>query len=1526
MSLEFWKTKKRMLSLFIIALFTVITFSGAGNVVLSSQYQKKSPNEAINANSNLQFVSDVLNEFNYSNVKAHTKTLASFGSRVLGYPGCKKAADYIIEKFKGYGLNTTVHEYTTIAPIDENSYIYVPSLNLKLQAFSLWPRGGIQEQVVQELSGRIYYARGGSLEELNGIDFSDAIVLLDFNSGKNWLKAISLGAKAVIFIEPSATDKFEVINKGTAAPLNAYLLYVGEKEGKILRQLSENNEIVSISSSCVWKTVVGQNIIGKLYGESMEDVIIISAHYDSWSVVPAISPAAEEAISTAVLIEMARLFSQLKPHRSIWFVAYSGHWEGGIGPYEFAEDVLLTTNNRIWLQIGVDISSETPFLDFIYFHQLPFMTSTSTYGYAILNYLSTMAARFGWIRSIAASELSKISIRPEDVPKGVSATSYNDLVTYNFQSDFYWGSQPDMLFLLDTMALIQASGMAFTARTQYARRLSWLTPLDDYSLINWDNVKPQAYLVAFTSFIFANYSDFGVDYNTIRPRRFALVGQAPLGLAILQGKTVEFSSETGWYKPVPNAIVRLYVFPNTEKETIWPFVYRYTKSDDNGSFVCHGLVPLTAWVLDAWRFDEDGNVEYALDFGYTGVSQGISGGISNSIYMTGSFGSLLIPLFKCVSLTFFDMIDISQIRKIQVSDVRNNLNNFYSSGAITGTFEALSKTFPVFYSSYIYPDGIAIVYVNRGQTVIFTANVAGGVWPKFVVSNSTDKEPEGIGIVVDKNIILYKTEFEVAKNLIRIIENRYKNFKEFEVRNSYLEYAFNTSKEYVNQASYSADRKLWSYFYGNTTLALNLAYKAYSNVLMPFFTDSSISVMILAFLILPFSVLFERVILRLTSWKRVIGIFGIMGVLFSVFTIVHPAFALMANSYMTIIGVGIVLLLIFVVSILIREMSDLARRYAVSKIGFHEFRGEAIAAVIHTMTTAAENIRRRPMRTILTFLTISIFTAGLIALTSVSSTYDIYITESKIKPTFEGILIRKSYGFPPEGTGGGILDQSMLEFLEASYSGTHIISPRIWLYPQYVNMVGNILRISKAGDYATSYSIVPSAVMGISDEELKLMLSNYSETFYPMLLESHVILPKSVADELNRTLALKGQYLRIGDKIHLWGYGNFTFVGTVMIESQLYDPNGYFWLPVDPGFSTTLSLSSFTYPSGMAISPINPNNIVFMNWKTALKFGGFISSIALIPKEGVSMECTKEIASQLVNSLPLETSNAIWLSTADKAIGMLRYWSLKLAGGTYIFTIAITVISILNFMLGTIQERRKEIFTYQSVGLSPAGALLMFVTEITTITLGGVLLGYLIGLGLDRIFIIYKLLPPDFTFNFISITVFISVLIVVGSTLVVSLYPAMLASRMITPSYERKWKPETKPKGNIWELNFPLVVRDKPEVIGILNYMKEYFSEAGYAGSGHRIVKIGDVDREKLSFDFEVVLTPMETGVTQRVKLYFQILPDERKQLSALIELISGDRSFFTSRNYAFLDLIRNQVLLWRSLPEEDRNRYMGLV
>lgn len=1519
-----------------VVILMVLALSLGLNQVLSNRQQYSSDDEYSQADS--EGIVSILNRFDWNNVKNDTQFLASLGSRVLGYPGCDRAADYIIDKFKDYGLDTSVHEFQTVAPIDENSSIYVPSLNLTLRAFGLWPRGGIQEQVVRGLSGKVYYAKEGTLEDLNGIDFSDAIVVLDFNSEKNWLRAISLGAKAVIFLEPPTTDKFQALAKGTVAPLNAYLLYVSETEGRVLKQLAKTHETVIISSSLVWKTVIGRNIIGKLYGESKDDVIILSAHYDSWSVVPKVSPSSEEAVSSAILLEIARLFVHTKPKKSIWFVAYSGHWYGAMGAFEFAEDVLLNTTNRIWLQIGVDISSETPFVDFLYFHQLPFMTSQvaitswtqSSYG-PILYYLSTMASRFGWIRSIASSELSEIDLRQVGIIEGVNVSSLNDLVRYNFVSDYYLGTQPDIIYLLDTMALVQASGMGFTIRTQYARRLSWLTPLDNYDLINWRNIKPQVYVIASTLFIFANREELGLSYDTIRPRRFALVGQAPLGLAVLYGKTVEFSSDTGWYKPIPHAIVRLSVFPIAGLEHIWPFTYRYTISDGNGSFTCHGLVPLTWWAVDAWKFDDNGNIEYAIDQGYTGTSQGISGGISNAIYMTGSVGSLLIPLFKCTSLTLFGIIDINQMRRLQVPDIRGCFigSSAYVPiwvGSFVNAFESSSKTLPVFVSNSIYSDGIAVIYVRKGERVTFTANIAGGSWPQFVITNSTEENPEGTGIFVDRHIRLNRTEFQAAKDLINILENRYKNFKRFEIKSPYLEYVLEGTRRYLNLATYSADHRLWTYYHSNITLALNLAYKGYANALMPLFLDSSNSVVVLAFFIIPFSILFERAILRLSSVKRILGIFGIAGLLFAVFATVHPAFTLMTNAYMSVIGVGIILLLVFVVLILLREMSDLARRYAVLKMGFHEYRGEAMAAVIHTMETAAENIRRRPTRSILMFLTISIFTAGLIALTSSSYTYGVTSSESLGKKIFPGILIKIGYGAPGVTSDSGILDQPFIELLEAAYSQSHIISPRVWLYPQYVYPMGNMLRISKAGDYTAFYSMAPSAILGISETELNTVLSNFSEIPYSMLLESNVILPKDVVDQLNRTLVQNGSILKMGDKIEIWGYGNFTLAGTVAIRTQIVDPNGYFWLPIDPGFSSSLSMSTFLYPSSMPISPVNPNNIVIMNWKTALKYGGFISSIAIIPKEGVSLNKTREIALQLVDSLPLGTSNAIWMSTADKATGMLRVWGLSLIGGAYIFTIVITVLSILNFMLGTLQERRREIFTYQSVGLSPMGALLMFITEIITVTLGGVLLGYLLGLGLDRLFITYKLLPPDFSFNFISFTVFASILIVVGSTAIVSLYPAMLASKMITPSYERKWKPETKPRGNIWELSFPLVVGDKAEAVGILNYMKEYFSEAGYAGSGHRVMKIGNVDSEKMSLDIEVVLTPMETGVTQRVKLYFSVLPDERKQLATFIELISGDRSFFASRNYAFLDLIRNQVLLWRSLPEEDRNKYMSLA
>ena len=53
--------------------------------------------------------------------------------------------------------------------------------------------------------------------------------------------------------------------------------------------------------------------------------MMIEAFYDSTAYVPGLSPGADEAVSIATLLELARKFKETPPERSVLLVATSGH-------------------------------------------------------------------------------------------------------------------------------------------------------------------------------------------------------------------------------------------------------------------------------------------------------------------------------------------------------------------------------------------------------------------------------------------------------------------------------------------------------------------------------------------------------------------------------------------------------------------------------------------------------------------------------------------------------------------------------------------------------------------------------------------------------------------------------------------------------------------------------------------------------------------------------------------------------------------------------------------------------------------------------------------------------------------------------------------------------------------------------------------------------------------------------------------------------------------------------------------------
>lgn len=65
-----------------------------------------------------------------------------------------------------------------------------------------WPNGALANLCPDEgLTGQFVYIRDGEWDDMNGLDIKGSIVLMNFKGGRNWNRAMALGAQAVVVIE-----------------------------------------------------------------------------------------------------------------------------------------------------------------------------------------------------------------------------------------------------------------------------------------------------------------------------------------------------------------------------------------------------------------------------------------------------------------------------------------------------------------------------------------------------------------------------------------------------------------------------------------------------------------------------------------------------------------------------------------------------------------------------------------------------------------------------------------------------------------------------------------------------------------------------------------------------------------------------------------------------------------------------------------------------------------------------------------------------------------------------------------------------------------------------------------------------------------------------------------------------------------------------------------------------------------------------------------------------------------------------
>ena len=250
--------------------------------------------------------------------------LSSLGDRSTGTVGNQEAALYVKEKFTQLGYeNLGSYRFSTPVMRHVKSTL---TLSNRHNPIELRPISGnaVTPQTVGPpgISAPLVYAGRGEFRHLNGKQVADSIILMELDSGKNWLQAANLGARAVIYIDRGESPKQFFKEKFELSPLQFPRFWMSLVEAEKAFGDFENapdgvvdNE-TQLFSQINWQIASSENIYCFVEGtdpDLKERLIMVEAFYDSTATVAGLSPGADEAVSIATLLELARFLKENPP-------------------------------------------------------------------------------------------------------------------------------------------------------------------------------------------------------------------------------------------------------------------------------------------------------------------------------------------------------------------------------------------------------------------------------------------------------------------------------------------------------------------------------------------------------------------------------------------------------------------------------------------------------------------------------------------------------------------------------------------------------------------------------------------------------------------------------------------------------------------------------------------------------------------------------------------------------------------------------------------------------------------------------------------------------------------------------------------------------------------------------------------------------------------------------------------------------------------------------------------------------------
>jgi hypothetical protein len=1260
------------------------------------------------------------------------------------------------------------------------------------------------------------------------------------------------------------------------------------------------------------KNILG-TIKGTAPGDKAGNTVVIGGYYDSMAVTPDLAPGAEAAANCAALMELARYFKANPPKVNLLFVANGAHHIAMAGMRNFAAEHFLDATGKGGDEkkkliesyrafVGLDLTSRTDtvglFAKSSFYNQMTVGSEN-----ILLNQFADFAKS---INNLAAQEAKRLKVRDEEF--------YVDGITGREGRTWRSYLPTPVALDSEIATMAQKPGISFAtandARTlqdtpfdtperlnlrNVSRQLSTIQALLGKGLANVDELPEASNFSAIFGYSVgrAIYRNVGEGTSFLPSTPIPDAQLASLPQMTRRGETIKWTAkqmerfdgaqavafvldrnkDLKSYSGVRGAFIERAVFskPGKGVETTAHFIFVGPRVGDPKG----GGTPDNE--IEAYSIDKRGFITFAPDMGaerqrFSPMFKDVAGKLDYKDEARGEFNvKASVITFECRAASLFDTLDqryFSILREVNVLDGQTDANpveyGFLRPAIQPGSADA---------------EPIAMIFARPDAR--FKAIMQAGLLGKRLVLLQTEPTSgknanqivfEGSGFEVpdapEPNRVP-NVSYQTARDLWILDQQRIGLLKGFGINNERVDTlhgsagcgpgekpgTFKCPTELIAKpnggailaAQTALDGARYDEFYLEARKAFGLESRAYPDVEATA-QDVLKGIIFYLALLLPFAFFVERLFFGFPDIRKQIA--GAGAVFLGVFIgirFVHPAFELAMTPFIILLAFVILALTVVVTSFLSSKFEQEIKRL---KQGVHFADVGRLSALGASLGLGIANMRRRPMRTALTCVTLILLTFTVLSFTSVTANISNFARPyGNTPPQYEGLMVRN-----PDWGG---MQLSAVNSMRNEFSqrfGT--VAPRAW-YLSRDQGEALQLRVNNA-ENTTKYFYAP-ALCGFTPDEVKIgspitktLIKGQWFTGAPdeaLLPASMLLKPSELRTRRQALASERGEEVKADDSeieddtpplgLALADVNENTRVqiaGQTMRVIGVFDDNKFYaardlddeqFTPVDyqnEQNKQTQSQSSLAGQKGEEVQVqryqhMDANALLLIPYQTALNMGGSTRSLAA----GFQSSASGKVE---LNELMNRAALGIFGSTrgADGKLTAALYSSVETSGyqgfGALIIPIAIAALIIANTMLGSVFERTKEIGIYSAVGLAPIHVAALFIAEATVYAVLGSISGYLVAQLVAKV-ITGAGMFPGITLNYSSSSAVLATLIVMATVLLSTLYPAWAASKLSNPDTDRKWK-VNEPVGDVWRFQFPFTVSGL-QPLGVAQFLADFF-------------------------------------------------------------------------------------------------------